>query len=99
MVNRKETEGENYLRIQELEDLNRRLQDSVVNLGARSMWDNLLFHNIDESEEEDCTEVIGLLEEKLDMPGAKSSVKINRAHIVGRKCDGCRKPRAIIAKI
>ncbi|CAB4035709.1 Hypothetical predicted protein, partial [Paramuricea clavata] len=56
MVKRKETERENYSRIKELEDSNRRLQDSVVDLKARSMRDNLLFHNIDEAEEEDCTE-------------------------------------------
>jgi hypothetical protein len=89
MVKRKETERENYSRIKELEDSNRRLQDSVVDLKARSMRDNLLFHNIDESEEEDCTEVIySLLEEKLDMPEARSSIKIDRAHRVGRKRDG-----------
>jgi tRNA threonylcarbamoyladenosine modification (KEOPS) complex Pcc1 subunit len=58
-----------------------------------------LFHNIDESEEEDCTEVIySLLEEKLDMPEARSSIKIDREHRVGRKRDGRRKPRAIVAK-
>jgi hypothetical protein len=57
-----------------------------------------LFHNIDESEEEDCTEVIySLLEEKLDMPEARSSIEIDRAHRVGRKRDGRRKPRAIVA--
>ncbi|CAB4032727.1 Hypothetical predicted protein [Paramuricea clavata] len=99
MVKREETEGENYSQIKELEDWNRRLQDSVVDLKARSMRDNLLFHNIDEAEEEDCTEVIySLLEEKLDMPEARSSIKIDRAHRVGRKRDGRRKLRAIVAK-
>ena len=100
MVKRKETERENYSRIKELEDSNQRLQDSVVDLKARSMRDNLLFHNIDESEEEDCTEVIySLLEEKLDMPEARSSIKIDRVHRVGRKRDGRRKQESHRCKI
>ncbi|CAB4002430.1 Hypothetical predicted protein [Paramuricea clavata] len=32
------------------------------------------------------------------MPEARSSIKIDRAHRVGRKRDGRRKPRAIVAK-
>ena len=50
------------------------------------MRDNLLFHNIEEVEREDCTEVIyELLQEKLEIPDAKSTIKIERAHRVGRK--------------
>ncbi|CAB4024104.1 Hypothetical predicted protein, partial [Paramuricea clavata] len=63
------------------------------------MRDNLLFHNIEESDEENCAEVIySLLEEKLDMPDARQNIKIDRAHRVGRKRDSRRKPRAIVAK-
>jgi hypothetical protein len=63
------------------------------------MLDNLLFHNIEESDKEDCTDIIfKLLEEKLEMPDARREIKIDRAHRVGRKRDDRRKPRAIVAK-
>ena len=64
-MQRKRTEEKNVTRIGELEESNKRLQETVVDLKARSMRDNLLFHNIEESDEENCTEVIySLLEEK-----------------------------------
>jgi hypothetical protein len=63
------------------------------------MRDNLLSHNIQESDKEDCTDIIfKLLEEKLEMPDARRDIKIDRAHRVGRKRDDRRKPRAIVAK-
>jgi tRNA threonylcarbamoyladenosine modification (KEOPS) complex Pcc1 subunit len=99
MKQRKRTEENNETRIGELEESNKRLQETVVDLKARSMRDNLLFHNIEESDEENCAEVIySLLEEKLDMPDARQNIKIDRAHRVGRKRDSRRKPRAIVAK-
>jgi tRNA threonylcarbamoyladenosine modification (KEOPS) complex Pcc1 subunit len=99
MKQRKRTEEKNVTRIGELEESNKRLQETVVDLKARSMRDNLLFHNIEESDEENCAEVIySLLEEKLDMPDARQNIKIDRAHRVGRKRDSRRKPRAIVAK-
>ena len=99
MKQRKRTEEKNETRIGELEESNKRLQETVVDLKARSMRDNLLFHNIEESDEENCAEVIySLLEEKLDMPDARQNIKIDRAHRVGRKRDSRRKPRAIVAK-
>jgi uncharacterized protein (DUF924 family) len=42
--------------------------------------------------------IYSLLEEKHDIPEARSSIKIDRAHRVGRKRDGRRKLRAIVAK-
>jgi tRNA threonylcarbamoyladenosine modification (KEOPS) complex Pcc1 subunit len=99
MKQRKRTEEKIVTRIGELEESNKRLQETVVDLKARSMRDNLLFHNIEESDEENCAEVIySLLEEKLDMPDARQNIKIDRAHRVGRKRDSRRKPRAIVAK-
>ncbi|CAB4043424.1 Hypothetical predicted protein, partial [Paramuricea clavata] len=56
MKQRKKTEEKNVTRIGELEESNKRLQETVVDLKARSMRDNLLFHNIEESDEEDCAE-------------------------------------------
>jgi hypothetical protein len=97
MKERKEAEDEKEIKIKILEESNRRLQESVIDLKARSMRDNLLFHNIQESDKEDCT-VFKLLEEKLEMPDARREIKIDRAHRVGRKRDDRRKPRAIVAK-
>jgi hypothetical protein len=78
MKQRKWTEEKNVTRIGELEESNKRLQETVVDLKARSMRDNLLFHNIEESDEENCAEVIySLLEEKLDMPDARQTIKID----------------------
>ena len=99
MKQRKKAEDECDERVKALEESNKRLHESVVDLKARSMRDNLLFHNIEEVEREDCTEVIyELLQEKLEIPDAKSTIKIERAHRVGRKRGDRRKPRAIVAK-
>jgi CRISPR/Cas system-associated endoribonuclease Cas2 len=99
MKERKEAEDEREIKIKILEDSNRWLQESVIDLKARSMRDNLLFHNIQESDKEDCTDIIfKLLEEKLEMPDARREIKIDQAHRVGRKHDDRRKPRAIVAK-
>ena len=80
MKQRKRTEEKNVTRIDELEESNKRLQEGVVDLKARSMRNNLLFHNIEESDEENCAELIySLLGEKLDLPDARQSIKIDRA--------------------
>ena len=99
MKQRKKAEDECDERVRTLEESNKQLHESVVDLKARSMRDNLLFHNIEEVEREDCTEVIyELLQEKLEIPDAKSTIKIERAHRVGRKRGNRHKPRAIVAK-
>ena len=93
MKQRKKAEDEFDERVRALEESNKRLHESVVDLKARSMRDNLLFHNIEEVEREDCTEVIyELLQEKLEIPDTKSTIKIKRAHRVGRKRGDRRKP-------
>ena len=75
MKQRKKAEDECDERIRALEESNKRLHESVVDLKARSMRDNLLFHNIEEVEREDCTEVIyELLQEKLEIPDARAIV-------------------------
>ena len=98
MKQRKEANYETDRRVKELEESNRWLHESVVDLKARSMRQNLLFHNI-EVEREDCTEVMyNLLQEKLEISDARGTIKIERAHRVGRKRCDRRKPRAIVAK-
>jgi hypothetical protein len=95
----KRSDEENRRKIRELEDTNRRLQESVVDLKARSMRDNLLFFNIKEDEKESTTEKIyDILEQNLEIFDARSKVKIDRSHRVGRKRVSQRKPRAIVVK-
>ena len=63
--------NETQARIDNLEETNRKLRDSVIDLKARSMRDNLLFFNIPEEENEDTTKMIHkLLEEKLEIQDA-----------------------------
>jgi hypothetical protein len=50
---RKEAEDEREIKIKILGDSNLRLQVCVIDLKARSMRDNLLFHNIQKSDKED----------------------------------------------
>ena len=78
MKQRRKAEDECDERIRALEELNKRLHESVVDLKARSMRDNLLFHNIEEVEREDCTEVIyELLQEKLENQMQRAQSKSN----------------------
>jgi hypothetical protein len=95
----KRSDEENRRKIRELEDTNRRLQESVVDLKARSMRDNLLFFNVKEDEKENTTEKIyDILEQNLEIFDARNKVKIDRSHRVGRKRVSQRKPRAIVVK-
>jgi hypothetical protein len=97
--NAKNSEEENRNRIVELEEANRRLHESVVDLKARSMRDNLLFFNVEEEEKGNTDEkIFQILEEKLEIPDARNKIKIDRTHRVGRKRNAQRKPRAIVVK-
>jgi hypothetical protein len=67
--------------IRELEESNRRLQETVVDLKARSMRDNLLFFNVNEDERESTTEKIyEILERNLEIPNARDTIKVDRSH-------------------
>ncbi|CAB4022346.1 Hypothetical predicted protein, partial [Paramuricea clavata] len=92
--------NEAQARINNLEETNRKLRDSVIDLKARSMRDNLLFFNIPEEENEDTTQMIHkLLEEKLEIQDATHSIKIDRSHRLGKQHPNQRgKPRPIVAK-
>jgi tRNA threonylcarbamoyladenosine modification (KEOPS) complex Pcc1 subunit len=99
ITNAKNSEEENRNRIVELEEANLRLHESVVDLKARSMRDNLLFFNVEEEEKENTDEkIFQILEEKLEIPDARNKIKIDRTHRVGRKRNAQRKPRAIVVK-
>ena len=97
--NAKNSEEENRNRIVELEEANRCLHESVIDLKARSMRDNLLFFNVEEEEKENTDEkIFQILEEKLEIPDARNKIKIDRTHRVGRKRNAQSKPRAIVVK-
>ena len=61
--------------------------------------DNLIFHNIPESDKESTDDSIHtLLEGKLNMVDARGRIKIGRSHTMGRKNLKTNKPRLIVAK-
>ena len=79
------------------------LDESLLDIQSRTMRDNLLFFNIEESvnetdrKEEVCTEKILIFcEETLQMQDVRSKVKIDRAHRIGR--NDPKKKRPIVTK-
>jgi cell division protein FtsB len=85
-------------RIEKLEQENTALNNSVIDLKARSMRDNLIFYNIEETERENTTEKVhGLLEEKMGFKDAATKIKIDRSHRIGRARRD-EKPRPIVVK-
>ncbi len=68
-------------RINKLETNNIALLNSIIDLKARSMRDNLLFYNMPEQSDENTTAMIhNLLEEKLGFEDAAMKIKIDRCH-------------------
>ena len=95
----KKSENEMRYKIKYLGETNDRLQDSVIDLKARSMRDNLLFYNVKEEEKENTDEKIyQILEKKFEIQDARNRIKLDRSHRVGRKRNTQRKPRAIVVK-
>ena len=81
-------------RVKKLEELNSTLRNRVIDLQARSMRDNLIFYN------ENVTDVIhNVLENQLELENAKSLVKIDRAHRLGKQDPRSARPRAIVCKL
>ena len=76
------------------------LKSEIVDLKSRSMRDNLIFYGLREEKgekDEDCVrKVLELIEDKLQIPGAKDTVKLHRAHRMGRY--NSTKTRPIVAK-
>ena len=86
---------------EKLEDLNTALKNRVIDLQARSMRDNVIFYNINEMKDEDQTDIVhGILENQLEFVNAKDTVKIDRAHRLGRPIPALftTRPRAIVCK-
>ena len=95
----KRSDDENKEKIHALEEANQHLLDTVIDLKARSMRDNLLFHNVPEDEKENTSDKIyKIFEENLQISDARAKIKIDRSHRVGRKRDSNRKLRAIVVK-
>ena len=94
---RKNVDDETRQRIEKLEKDNAILNNSVIDLKARSMCDNLIFYNIEEHEHENTTDIIHKpLEEKIQ--DAAMKVKIDRSHRLGRRRERTDKPRPIVVK-
>lgn len=76
------------------------LKSEIVDLKSRSMRDNLIFYGIEEEQgekDEDCVrKVLELIEDKLEIVGAKDTVKLHRAHRMGKYNNT--KTRPIVAK-
>ena len=85
-------------RLDVLEERNSMLNNRVIDIQARSMRDNLLFHNIAEKDNEDTDEIIyNLVEQNLQIPHSRN-IKIDRSHRIGKIRIGASKPRPIVAK-
>jgi chromosome segregation ATPase len=73
-------------RLENVEQQCASMNNSLIDLKARSMRDNLIFYNMPENKDENTTDVIlSLLESKFGMKEAKSKVKIDRSRRVGRE--------------
>ena len=78
------------LEINSLKSVNKKLSDDIIDLQSRSMRDNLLFFNFDECHsptdryDEDCaSKILDFSESNLNIPDARQSIKIDRAHRIG----------------
>ena len=76
--------------LDKLKSANKKLTDDIVDLQSRSMRDNLLFFNFDElptpsarSEENCVAKILDFCTSHLNMPDARESIKIDRAHRIG----------------
>lgn len=61
------------------------MKREIIDLKCRSMRDNLLFFKLPEEKDENCEQkVLDFVEEKLGIANAKSDIKLQRAHRIGR---------------
>ena len=88
-INRKQKEIDsmfNKLRSLETEQtkVTNNLKTEIIDLKSRSMRDNLIFYGIAEEngeKDEDCArKVLDIIEQKLEIPGARDTMKLQRAH-------------------
>ncbi|VDI58942.1 Hypothetical predicted protein [Mytilus galloprovincialis] len=75
---------------------NDKLKVDLTDVQFKSMRNNLIFYNIDESEEENCTEtVMTFCEENLKIEQVATKIKVTDAYRLGKKSD---KTRPILVK-
>ena len=82
-----------------LQNENARMSETVIDLQSRSMRDNLLFYNFqecstaDDRAKEDCSsKILEFCQDTLDIENARDSVKLDRAHRIGRYDSGKKRP-------
>jgi tRNA threonylcarbamoyladenosine modification (KEOPS) complex Pcc1 subunit len=85
-----------HTEVKDLKDKVERTKKSE-NESQRKMC-NLKESNEEEERENTDEKIYQILEEKLQIPDARSRIKIDRSHRVGRKHHTQRKPRAIVVK-
>ena len=96
---RKIKDEEIRVKVEKLEQENIALNNSVIDLKARSMRDNLIFFNIEETERENTTSIIHkILEENMDIEDAANKIKVDRSHRLGKRREQNAKPRPIVVK-
>ncbi|XP_061895035.1 uncharacterized protein LOC133644518 isoform X2 [Entelurus aequoreus] len=80
---------------------NRSMKETMLDLQARSMRDNLVFAGIPEKTEEDPEETIkSFMEHQLKLPADTiRNITFHRVHRLGAKKPENRRPRPIIAKL
>lgn len=89
--------------LDQLKRVNTNLSEDIIDLQSRSMRDNLMFfgfpepQNPDDRKKEDCSaKICNFCVEQLHIPDAATTIKLDRAHRVGRYVQG--KTRPIVAK-
>ncbi|VDI24352.1 Hypothetical predicted protein [Mytilus galloprovincialis] len=82
--------------LEEMKKENDKLKVDLTDVQFKSMRNNLIFYNIDESEEENCTEtVMTFCEENLKIEQVATKIKVTDAYRLGKKSD---KTRPILVK-
>ncbi|XP_072558394.1 uncharacterized protein [Paramormyrops kingsleyae] len=83
-----------------LKEENKKIKETVIDLQARSMRDNLVFSGIPESAEEDAEIMVKtFIKTHLKLPeDTVESICFDRVHRLGAKRPGALRPRPIVAK-
>jgi len=83
-----------------ISDENKRIKESIIDLQARSMRDNLVFSGIPEQADEDPELTVkNYIQNQLKLPGdAVKNITFHRVQRLGGKRPDARRPRPIVAK-
>ena len=86
----------NQVEMNKIMQANDQMKADILDLKSRSMRDNLLFFNIQESQDEDCAAIVkNFCKEKLHIENAET-IRLDRAHRIGKKQPN--KTRPIVVK-